>query len=202
MLLYPEDLKECGFCPQSYKLFMTKYGGNPVEYETAKAYLMSYEAASENGKLEWINWANVKNIEENFEYLSKRASTSSPLDQFLFIEGGETYQNVQEAKVERDVFVEQLIGTIEARFNVTGHKLVVDDAYEILDVDLAKTYPEADYYRIVDRNAKEYIVYSQEEAELLIENLNQRDFAEAYSNFPIKQNYRFDDKYTAATVVE
>lgn len=201
MLLYPEDLKEYGFCSQSYEWFVNKYGGNPVEYETAKADLMAHEAASENGKLSWINWKNGEKIEKNYDYLIKRASISVPLDEFLYREDGDIYPSEEAAMTARNLFAETLIHGIDARFNVVGYKLIFDDTYEILEVDRSKEYPEADYYRVVDRNAQEYIVYSQEESEELIENLNQRDYEEVYEKFPILQNYLFDNKYTAPKII-
>lgn len=197
MLIYPEDVKENNFCVESYRWFLKKYNGGPVEFETLREDLIAL-----GDSVDWIRWVHESKIIENFEYLSKRATTSEPLEQFFFGDGPELYSTVEEAKTERELFVENLIHGIDVRFNVAGYKLVSGDAYEILDVDRSKEYPEADYYRVVDRNAQEYIVYSQEEAEELIENLNQRDFDEVYENFPIRQNYLFDGKYKASTPVE
>lgn len=202
MLLYPEDLKAYGFCAESYKWFLNKYGGNPVEYETAKADLMAYEAESETGKLEWINWQTGKNIEENYEYLTKRASTSEPINEFIYTDEGTVYPTKEEAEAARKQFAVTLIHDIDTRFNVVGYERIDDENYKIISIDLSQEYDNIEKYRVVDRNANEMFVQTKQEVIELINQLDQRDFNEVYANFPIKQKFLFDGKYKAATPIE
>lgn len=200
MLIYPEDVKDNDFCAESYRWFLKKYNGGPVEFETLREDLIALEAES-GGTVEWISWLSEAKIIENYDYLSKRASTSEPINEFLFNDDGTFYPTKEEAEIARRQFAEKLIHDIDTRFNVVGYERIDDQNYKIISIDLSKDYDNIEKYRVVDRNATEVFVQTKQEAVELIQQLDQRDFNEVYALFPIKQNYLFDGKYKASTPV-
>lgn len=201
MLIYPEDVKDNDFCVESYRWFLKKYNGGPVEFETLREDLIALEEES-GGSVEWLSWLSEAKIIENYDYLSKRASTSEPIDEFIYTDGGTVYTTRAEAEAARKRFAETLIHDIDTRFNVVGYERIDDENYKIISIDLSQEYDNIEKYRVVDRNANEMFVQTRQEVIELINQLDQRDFNEVYASFPIKQKYLFDGKYKAAKTIE